>query len=215
MALILHYHPLSSFCWKVLIPLYEKGLPFERVTIDFANPDSTDAFRSLWPMAKMPVLVDEEGGVTLPESSIIIEYLEMRFGGEPALFPADSGAALEVRLRDRFLDLFVHHPMQKIVGDRIRPAEGRDPHGVAEARDTLRKAYRLLEGRFAPFPWAAGEAFGLADCAAAPALHYADKVEPFGDAHPILSEYLERLKARPSFARVLEEAEPFAHFFPE
>ena len=76
MALILHYHPLSSFCWKVLIPLYEKGLPFERVMIDFANSDSTDAFRSLWPMAKMPVLVDEEGGVTLPESSIIIEYLE-------------------------------------------------------------------------------------------------------------------------------------------
>ena len=62
--------------------------------------------------------------------------------------------------------------------------------------------------------WAAGEAFSLADCASAPSLHYADKVHPFRGRWPVLTAYLERLEARPSFARVLAEAEPYAHMFP-
>jgi glutathione S-transferase len=214
MALILHYHPLSSFCWKVLIALYEKGAAFERQVIDFGNPESADAFRALWPLAKMPVLVDDSAGMALPETSIIVEWLDIRFGGEPRLIPADPEAALDVRLCDRLFDLYLHHSMQKIVGDRLRPEADRDAYGVAEARRMLRTGYALIEERFAPAPWAAGAAFGLADCSAAPALYYANKVEPFGDAHPILAGYLERLIDRPSFARVLREAEPFAHMFP-
>src|SRR5689334_7453187 len=157
MALILHYHPLSSFCWKVLIPLYEKGLDFERVVIDFGNPDSVGAFRALWPMAKMPVLVDTERGETIPEATIIVEYLDLHFPGASPLLPKENRSALEVRLRDRFFDHYVHHPLQKIVGDRLRPEGRSDPEGVEEARRTLRSAYALLEGRFAPSPWAAGE----------------------------------------------------------
>jgi glutathione S-transferase len=214
MALILHYHPLSSFCWKALIPLYEKGVEFRGEVIDFGNPQSAGVFRDLWPMAKMPVLEDKERGETVPEATIIAEYLDLHFPGPPSLLPDDRKAALEVRLRDRFLDLYVHMPMQKIVGDRLRPEGRGDPEGVEEARRTLRTAYALLEGRFAPSPWAAGEAFSLADCAASPALFYANKVEPFAQAHPALSEYLERLEARPAFARVLREAEPYFHMFP-
>jgi glutathione S-transferase len=214
MALILHYHPLSSFCWKALIPLYEKGLEFERELIDFGNPESAGAFRDLWPIGKMPVLVDTGRGETVPEATIIAEYLDLHFPGPSPLLPDDKATALEVRLRDRFFDLYVHHPMQKIVGDKLRPEGRTDPEGVEEARRMLRTSYALLEGRFAPSPWAAGEAFTLADCAAAPALYYANKVEPFADARPSLANYLERLEARPSFARVLEEAAPYFHMFP-
>jgi glutathione S-transferase len=212
MTLALHYHPLSSYCWKVLIPLYEKGVEFEPVMIDFGSPDSVEAFRSVWPMGKMPVLV--EGGLAIPESSIIVEYIDQKTEEGPKLIPADPAAALQVRLRDRFYDLFVHLPMQKIVGDRLRPEGSKDPHGVEEARQTLHKAYELIEGCFAPAPWAAGESFTLADCSASPALFYADKVEPFGEGRPSLTDFLDRLKARPAFARVLEEAEPFFQYFP-
>jgi glutathione S-transferase len=212
MTLTLHYHPLSSYCWKVLIPLYEKALEFERVVIDFGSPDSVEAFRTVWPMSKMPVLVED--GLAIPESSIIAEYLDLKPGEGPKLIPEDPVAALKVRLRDRFYDLFVHQPMQKIVGDRLRPEGSKDPHGVEEARQTLRKSYKLLEGCFAPSPWAAGESFTLADCSASPALFYADKVEPLGEDRPSLVAFLDRLKARPAFERVLEEAEPFFRYFP-
>jgi glutathione S-transferase len=212
MALTLHYHPLSSFCWKVLIALYEKQLDFERVLIDFGDPGSAGAFRALWPLGKMPVL--EDGALALPETSIIIEHLDLRHPGPVPLIPTDPAAALEVRLRDRLLDLYVHLPMQKIVGDRLRPEAQRDGFGVEEARRGLRTAYALIESRFAPAPWAAGADFSLADCAAAPALYYANRVEPFAADHPGLALYLDRLKARPSVARVLEEAEPYFHMFP-
>ncbi|MDB5719986.1 MAG: glutathione S-transferase [Alphaproteobacteria bacterium] len=214
MAFILHYHPLSSFCWKALIALYEKGIDFTPEIVDFGDPKSTAAFRAIWPIAKMPVLVDSSRGDTVPEASIIVEYLDLHGGGERGLVPADPSAALEVRLQDRFYDHYIHQPMQKIVGDRLRPESRGDPHGVEEARLTIRTAYSLLDGRFAPSPWAAGEAFTLADCSAAPALFYADKVEPAGSGHASLAAYLDRLKARPSFARVLAEAEPYFGLFP-
>jgi glutathione S-transferase len=155
----------------------------------------------------------QDHGAVVPETSIIIEHLELHHPGA-RLIPDDPAAALEARLRDRFYDLYVELPMQKIVGDRLRSQDQRDPYGVEEARAALRKAYRVIEDRLPPAPWAAGEAFGIADCAAAPALHYADKVEPIGPDRPTIVAYLERLKARPSVARVLKEAEPYFHLYP-
>ena len=213
MALTLYYHPLSSYCWKALIALFENDTAFTPKLVDFSSADSVAGFRALWPMAKMPVLADGSRGETIPEASIIVEYLSLYYPGPTRLLPQSPEAALEARLRDRFYDLYVHAPMQKIVGDRIRQGQ-RDPEGVAEARRTLRTAYGLILGRFAPAPWAAGEDFGLADCAAAPALYYADKVEPFGAEHSALAAFLERLKARPAFARVLVDAEPYFGMFP-
>jgi glutathione S-transferase len=214
MALILHAHPLSSYCWKALIALYENETPFASRMVDFGNPDSIASFKALWPIARMPVLVDEEAGAVVPESSIIVEYLAIHHPGRTRLIPADPAAALEVRLRDRFYDLHVQQPIQTIVRDRLRPPAGKRPDEVEEARRALRTACDLIEGRFAPAPWAAGAEFGLADCAAAPALFYADKVEPFGTARPAASALLDRLRARPSVARVLAEAEPYFAMFP-
>jgi glutathione S-transferase len=216
MTLRLHYHPLSSFCWKVLIPLYENGTPFEPVMLNnLRDPDERAAFAAIWPLAKMPVLEDTARGEAVPETTIIIDYLDRHYPGPVRFVPEDMAAALETRFRDRLFDLYVQQPMQKIVGDRLRPKDRRDPFGVAEARQTLATAMGIVESAAEARQWAAGDEFGLADCAALPALFYADKVMPFGADYPNATGLLERLKARPSVARVLAEAEPWFQYFPE
>ena len=216
MALVLHAHPLASYCWKVLIALYENGTPFELRLVDFGDEASAAEFRALWPIAKMPVLVDD--GRPLFESSIIIEHLALHFPGPARLLPDDPDEALQVRMLDRIFDNYVMNPMQAIVLARIRPPGQRDAAGVADARRLLDTSYGWLEGRLdgrlGGRDWAAGDGFSLADCAAAPSLHYADKVHPMGGRFPALAAYLERLEARLSFARVLAEAEPYRHLFP-
>lgn len=214
MSLTYHYHPLASFCWKPLIALYENATPFERVVVNLGDAESTAAFKKLWPIGKMPVLHDAARDRVVPESSIVIEYLSTYYPGPVALVPSDPEDAWRTRFWDRFYDHWVHHPMQKIVTDRIRPAGLNDPHGVEVARKEIETAYGVIEREMTDKIWAIGEAFTMADCAAAPALFYANRVLPFG-AHTRTAAYLERLKARPSFARVLEEAEPYFKFFPE
>jgi glutathione S-transferase len=213
MTLTLHFHPFSSYCQKVLIALYEAGTPFEKHVVDLGDPASASAFRALWPMGRFPVLVDDGRGATIPESSIIIEYLDEHYLGAARMLPDDAELRLRVRLLDRFVDSFVMTPMQKIVGDHIRPVEVRDPRGVGEARDLLARAYGWLENELAGRTWAAGDAFTMADCSAAPALFYADLLAPV-DAFPNVAAYLGRLRARPSFARAVDEARPFRGFFP-
>jgi len=198
----------------VLIALYEKGTPFEARTVDLGDAGARAGLAALWPLGKIPVLRDEERGATIPETSIIIEYVERHYPGAAPLFPEDPDARLEARLWDRIYDQYVQGPLQKIVIDRIRPEDGRDPAGVAEARAALATAYAMIERRMAGRTWAAGEAFGLADCAAAPALFYTGIVEPFPPGHSNLAAYFERLMARPSVARVIAEARPYFPMFP-
>jgi len=167
------------------------------------------------PLGKFPVLVDEAGGKGFPESSIIVEYLAGKYPAAAKLIPADRDLALRVRLSDRFYDLYVHEKMQKIVGDRIRPAGEKDPSGVARARTELEIALSLVDRDMGEGGWATGLTFTMADCAAAPALYYANQVAPFGEHHAGAARYLERLMSRPSFARVLAEAEPYFAMFPK
>lgn len=214
MSLTLYYHPLSSFCWKTLIALYEHDAAFEAKLINLGDPASRAQLERLWPFARFPVLHDTNGDRSVPESSIIIEYLELRHPGKAELLPRDPELALAVRLADRFYDLLVQLPMQRIVGDRLRPTGQKDPLGVEQARATLRTAYALVERDMASRTWAAGERFSMADCAAAPALYYADRVQPLRQDYPNAAAYLRRLEQRPSFARVIAEAEPYFAMFP-
>jgi glutathione S-transferase len=214
MSLTLHFHPLASYCHKVLIALYENDTPFTPHMVDLSNGGERAALLKLWPIGKFPVLSDDALKQTVPESTIIIEYLDRHYPGKTQFIPADAERAQAVRLSDRFYDLYVHEPMQKIVGDRLRPADKKDPHGVEEAKARLAAAYDIIEEEMATRPFASGDAFSLADCAAAPALFYANEVMPFGNAHANLSAYFGRLKARPSYARVLREAEPYLAMFP-
>jgi glutathione S-transferase len=179
------------------------------------NESSAAAFKALWSIGKMPVLRDDTRDQTVPESTIIIEYLAQHYPGRTQLLPADADLARETRLRDRFYDLYVHEPMQKIVGDRLRPADKKDPYGVEQAKTRLDTAYRMVDQDMATRDWAMGAAFSMADCAAAPALFYANKVLPFGEAYPNVAAYFDRLMQRPSYARVLNEAQPYFALFPQ
>lgn len=211
MSLFLHSHPLASFCHKVLIALYENATPFEAVHVDLANEASRAAFLSVSPLGKMPVLRDEARDRTIPETTIIIEYLDRYYPGAKALVPNDFDKALEVRLWDRCFDLHVQEPMQQIVGERLRG--GGDPARVVQAEAALRKAYDMIEQQLGDHPWIAGDSFTMADCAGAPALFYSQTLVPFVN-QPRLHGYYSRLLARPSFARVLEAARPYFKFYP-
>jgi glutathione S-transferase len=212
MNLVLHQHPFASYCQKVLIALYEFELPFASHQVD--GVEGREALAALWPMASIPVLRDEDAGITLPESTTIVEYLDGLAGGG-RLIPRDSGGALQARLWDRIIDGHVATPMQKIVGDRLRPDDAKDPHGVADARAELDLAYGVLDDRLAELPWAAGETFTLADCAAAPALFYTRAVHRWDEeSQANVTRYYRDLMARPSVRRVVDEARPLRELFP-
>jgi glutathione S-transferase len=214
MSLKLYFHPLSSFCQKALIALYENDTPFEPHIVDLLDETSRAELTKIWPVGKFPVLRDDAKDRTVPESSIIIEYLARHYPGRTQLVPTDADLARQTRMRDRFFDLYVAVPMQKVVTDRLRPAGRNDPHGVEEARALLRTACGMIEQDMETSTWAMGDFFTMADCAAAPALFYANKLMPFGDTHRNVAAYLDRLMARPSFARAVEEAQPYFALFP-
>jgi glutathione S-transferase len=212
MTLTLYEHPFATYCWKPLVALYERDIRFERQQVD----DQADRARlaRLWPMASIPTLVDDEAGITLPESTIVTEYLD-RFGDAPPLIPAEPEAARRARLWDRMMDLRVQTPMQKIVLDNLRPQGARDPHGVAEARSSLDRIYAVIDDHVSGGGWLAGPTFTLADAAAAPALFYARAVRRWDEEELAgLTGYFDALVARPAVARVIDEARPFRDLFP-
>jgi glutathione S-transferase len=214
MSLILYMHPLSSFCQKVLIALYENGVPFIPRIVDLGDPAQRAELTRLWPLCKFPVIRDEARGLTIPETTVIIEYLGHHYRGPVQLIPPDPEAALKVRQVDRFYDLYVNETVGRIVSDRLRAAGDRDATGVATARRQLLTALAMAENALATHPWAAGDAFSMADCAAAPTLFYADRITPLAGDYPHVRAYLDRLMQRPSYARVLTEATPYLHLFP-
>jgi glutathione S-transferase len=214
MSLTFYYHPLSSFCQKALIGLYELGVPFDKIVVDLSNDAERAALIKLWPMGRFPVLRDAARDVSVPETSIILGYVEAHHAQGASLMPRDPARTLDCQLRDRFFDLDVNVPMQKIVTDKLRPAGHHDSFGVDRAREQLETAYGVADDWLREGPWAAGETFSLADCAAAPALFYANQVLPFAGKHRHLAAYFERLSGRASFVRVLEEAKPYWALFP-
>ncbi|NYZ16341.1 glutathione S-transferase family protein [Azospirillum sp. RWY-5-1] len=203
-------HPFAAYCQKVLIAFYEAEAPFRfRVLTD---PDTAAEFRSLWPVQRMPILIED--GRTLMESTVIIEHLALTRPAARPLLPADPHDALAVRTMDRIFDNYIMTPMQAIVFDRLREEGNRDPYGVAQARRLLDTTYAWLDDTLAGKSWAAGEGFSLADCAAAPSLFYADWVHPIDPGLERLRGYRQRLLERSSFAHVVDEARPYRTLFP-
>jgi len=213
MTIKLYYHPLSSFCWKALIALYENDTPHDKVLVNLGEEKSRADFLKVWPIGKFPVIVDTVRDWMVPESTTIIEYLAQHHPGKSKLVPDDADPARQVRLRDRFFDNYIHIQMQKVTGDRLRARGEKDPTGVTQARAQIRTAYAIVEADIGD-KWAMGDAYTMADVSASPSLYYGNLVEPL-TAFPKTAKYLERLKARPSFARTLQEAEPYFQFFPK
>ncbi|MEX3950819.1 glutathione S-transferase family protein [Paraburkholderia sp. EG287B] len=212
MSLALYGHPFSSYTQKVLIALYENDTPFEFRGVGPDSPEHTAQWLQRWPLRKFPVLVDGERNVA--ETSIIIEYLQLAHPGPVRLLPADPMAALDVRFLDRFFDLHVMTPVQRAVDGALTGNPARRDEGRAFAEEKLELAYAWLEGHLAGKTWAAGEDYTMADCAASSSLFYADWTHRIAPAYPVLRAYRERLLARPSFARAVNEARPYRPLFP-
>lgn len=209
MTVALYLHPLSSYVQKAKTAFYEKGIPFEGKMLDGNDPVASE-FAAVWPVGRFPVLVDE--GQLIFEATSIIDYLDARFPDTPRLVPDDPMAAVEVRMWDRFFDNYVNYPQQRIVYTAIgrEPDDGQD---CARWKAQLGTAYAMLDARMAGRIWVAGD-FSLADCAAAPALLYADWTHPIAEKFGALRAYRQRLLERPSYARALDEARPYRHLFP-
>jgi glutathione S-transferase len=210
MSLTLYAHPFSSYCQKVLMALYENDTAFEYRMLGSKETDAE--LEKLWPVKRFPVLVDN--GRTVMEASIIIEHLQLYHPGPVKLIPDDAKKALDMRMMDRFFDNYIMTPMQKIVFNAIRQEDERDPHGITQARAMLDTSYRWLDNTLEGREWAAGNSFSAADCAAAPSLFYADWVHPIGEEFSRVRAYRQRLLVRPSFAKAVDEARPYRHFFP-
>jgi glutathione S-transferase len=209
---ILFAHPFSSYSQKVLIALYENATPFTFRLLGRDDPATFAEVAALWPLKRFPLLLDE--GRAIAEATIIIEHLELHHPGPLRLIPEDRCASLEARFLDRFFDNYIQTPQGKIVTDALREPGQRDAKGVADARAMLETAYGWLERRMANRRWAVDDCFTLADCSAAPALFYADWTHPIGKDFPNLRAYRQRLNARPSFARAIDEARPYRPLFP-
>ena len=210
MSLTLYYHPLASFCHKVLVALYENAVEFERRVINLADDADRAELQALWPIGKFPVIRDHARKRDLAETTIIIEYLDHFFAGERPLIPRNWEDALEVRLWDRFFDQYLQAPMQQIVADHMRGAKSE----LSQERATLATAYRMIDRHMESRTWVSAQGFSMADCAAAPALFFTNSIEPFPAEFRSLQAYFNRLTERPSFRRVIEEAKPYFPLYP-
>lgn len=211
MSLELYAHPFSSYCWKALIPLTADGTDFIYRNVDPAHPGVMEELRTLWPFGKFPVLVDD--GEVIAESTSIIEHLQARHPG-PNIWIPDGADGRRERFLDRLFDNYVMGGMQASVSNALRPEDAKDPYGAEQGLKTLRTAYDWLETNLPHSEWAVGDRFTLADCAAAPALFYADWVDEIGGQRPRLKAYRARLLAHPSVAKVVDDARPYRRYFP-
>jgi glutathione S-transferase len=211
-SLVLYGHPFSSYTQKVLIALYENDTRFEFRSLGPDTPQNAAEWLQRWPLQKFPLLVDN--GRSVVETSIIIEYLQLKHPGRVRLLPADPMAALDVRFFDRFFDLHIMDPVQFAVAGVLQRIPLKPEEGLAQARERLERAYAWVETQLTDKTWATGADFTLADCAAAPSLFYADWTHRISDAYPSLQAYRARLLARPSFARAVDEARQYRPLFP-
>lgn len=203
----LYHHPLSSYSQKTVMAFHEKEVTFTPEIVNLFTPEGVAEFKKFYPLARVPVLTLDDGW-PIPESSIIIEYLDTHFDTGTRLIPADKDQARRTRFFDRMFDLYVNNTFQKIFFDGRRPENQRDARGVSDARETLQTTYSILDQHFSKNTWSLGDTFTMAECAAAPALGYARMIEPF-DKHVHLTAYFGRLVERPSYQKVVETAKPY------
>lgn len=209
---VLYAHPFSSYSQKALIALYENGTDFEFRMLSPDEPQNLADWESRWPVKRFPILLDQNREIL--EATIVIEYLDLHYPGPVRLIPEDADAAIDVRMMDRFFDNYIATPQQKAVFNAIRPEADRDPYGVNEAREMLECAYGWLDKRMQGREWASGNSFSLADCGAAPFLFYADWTHRIDAKFTEVIAYRQRLLARPSVARAVDEARKYRSYFP-
>ncbi len=206
----LYYHPISTYSQKVLIALYEKGLEFESEIVHLMDPDARAEYLSVYPMGKIPCLVD--GDQLVPESSIIIEYIDAM--AEPRLIKGDADKTRKIRFKDRMFDFYLNDNVATLLFQSLKTKADQDQERIDKARFQINTMYSFMEREFGSQDYANGNEFLLGDCAAAPALNYAQRIAPF-DEHKNICAYWDRLTSRPSVQRIQEEAAPAIAAFME
>lgn len=201
-----YYFPLSTYSQKTLMALHEKEVDFEAKLVDLRDPGQRSEYRKIYPLGKIPLLVRDDDWL-IPESTIIIEYIDTHFDSGPQLIPDDKDNARQVRFMDRMNDLYLNETITTLLFQGWKPEADRDQERTETARSRAGVMYDYLSKSLQGKDWLMGE-FSMADCAAAPALFYAQQVFPF-DEHPNIAAYWERLKSRPSYRKVLSEAQPY------
>lgn len=208
----LYYHPLSGYSQKVLIALYEKDIPFDRDIVELMNPEAKAAYmQDVYPIGKVPLLIADDSR-KIPESSIIIEYLENNYDSGTRLIPDDKQLARQVRFHDRVSDLYLQNQIGTIFFDSMKPEDQQNPEAVQQARNTIDTVYGYLEKHLANGEWLVDNQFSMADCSLVPALNYARITHPY-EGRQNIEAYWERLRERPSVKRVLDEAAPHMEAF--
>jgi glutathione S-transferase len=205
----LYYHPLSTYSQKVLIALYEKGIEFEAEIVNLMDAEDHGRYCKTYPMGKVPCMELDDGHI-IPESSIIIEYIDGM--AEPTLLKGDANQTRKIRLKDRMYDLYLNEAVATLLFQGLKPESEQDPERIEKARSNIATMYGFMENEFANQAFSNGEEFLMSDCAAAPALFYAQQVAPFSE-HENICGYWERLIARPSIQRTQEEASPYLEAF--
>jgi glutathione S-transferase len=209
-ALALYGHPFSSYTWKALIALYANDTPFEFRIVDDEHPEHGALVQTVGPLGKFPVLAD--GDNLIFEASSIIEYIAKHYPGQEMLVPENTDAAIGMRMLERVFDNYVMGPMQVVVDEHIRQPGAPDEARIAEAKQRLLRSYAWLEGWLEYYPPLGN--VSMIECAAAPALFYADWVQPIGADFPRLARWRAHLLALPAVARCVDDARPYRAFFP-
>ena len=208
--LALYGHPFSSYTWKALIALYASGIPFDFRNVDETHPENAVVVAATGPLGKFPVLA--ENGRRVFEATAIIEYLVAHHPAAASLLPSDPKAAVVTRMMDRVFDNYVMGPMQEVVAAYIRRPDSPEPDVLARSRDQLDRSYAWLDKWLDGHPY--GESVSLVECAAAPALFYADWVHPIPSSFTRLLRFRAHLLALPAMARCVDDARPFRSYFP-
>ncbi len=202
----LYYFPLSTYSQKAIMAFHEKQVAFEPQLIRLFDESERKAYREIYPLGKVPLLILPDGH-KIPESSIIIEYLDTHFETGTRLIPDHKDLARRVRFTDRINDLYLNDSVVTLLFQSWKPEDQRDQELIDRNRERIDTVYRFMENHFEKATWACGDSFSMADCAAAPALFYARQLAPF-DGRPNIQAYWRRLEARPSYQKVAEEAAP-------
>ena len=206
MNLTLHYNVASTYSQKALLAFFEKGVPFTPAVVNLQDPAGRAEYKKLYPIGKIPLLTGD--GIFIPESSIIIEFLENEFpDAGTRLIPLDKTAARRVRFKDRVTDLYLNDPVASIFFDGLKPPEARNPEAVAKARETINMSYAYMEDALSKNPAAGGADFNMSDCAAFAPLFYAQRLHPF-QTYPNIVAYFGRLMARASVQKLMIELLP-------
>ncbi|MBL8722042.1 MAG: glutathione S-transferase family protein [Myxococcales bacterium] len=203
----LYFHPLSTYSQKVVMGFHEKQASFTPEIVSLQDPASRAAYLAVNPLGKLPTLVLDDG-YSIPESSIILEWLDTHVSTGNRLIPDDKDLARRTRFHDRLADLYVNNPTATLFFDSQKPEAQRNPAAVKAAHETLDTMFGILDKAFAKNTWALGEIFSMADVAMAPTLGYLRRVKPF-TAHKNLVSYAGRLFERPSYQKVAADAAPY------